>query len=1244
MLGQSSLQRPWEPIREAERSGDFPPVEVGNRYQLLRYLGRGGFGTVYLARDRLGGLVALKRLRSNHHERADGGRPVSELPSKHRYRAMLVLAHEFEVLASLRHPNIISVLDYGFDGTQPYLVLELLNEARTFTQAGRGQPRSVQVDMLVQMLQALHYLHRHGIIHRDLKPANILVVDGQVKLLDFGLAVGPEQRVRAMSSGTPGYLAPEVLRGDAPSEQSDLYAVGVLAYELFVGRHPQVSCSPLPRREESSALAWLDEPESLDGEGGADSFEPDLAWIVDRLIVGMRDPSDCRVYDMPQELEPGLAQLLCKLLDPLPRQRFQSADLAIGALCAATGQSLPVETVATRESFLQAARFVGRDHELGLLGAALESAERDEQGGAWLVAGESGVGKSRLLDEFRVRAMTRGIPVLRGQAVRAGGLPYHAWHEVLRALACLTELGDWEASLFKPLVPDLAEVLHRPVADAEPLATEAADQRLLLAVEDIFNRLPQTTVVLLEDLQWADSSTLSLLKRLARQASGTRLLLLVSYRDDERPKLPEELPGIQVLKLPRLSSAEIAQLSESMMGSPGREPRVLSLLERETEGNPFFLIEVIRSLAEVCGRLDHIGHDVPLPATAFVGGMRSIVERRLGMVPPRAREPLRLAAILGRDIHEELLHEAYPSLDVTGWLVECADTAVLEVTGNRWRFAHDKLREGLLDSLLPEEARALHRQAARAIEAAHPDDAGWMAALAHHWGHTGDVAREARYSERAGDQAMSVYACCEALPYFGRALAFAETRPDEAQWVIHLEGRLAEAHYLMGEMESCRTYLERALEHLGCPVMRLLKGSKLGVARQVLDMLLQSAAPWAFQVRSTERRRLHLEEGQLLRMLSEVLFYAQDAPRLLWTAFRLLNVLTPTGPSLDLAHGRITMATVLGSLPPLRPLVEEWHARGLETVERLGASTDIAYALVRRTVCCIGYAQWKEAEQWGERARQLSDAARDYRRSEESRIVLLVPWAYRGQFRRSIELSREMEDSARRRGSAQTQHWGPSARGAPLVRMGRASEALHELEEELPWFEAHAGASETVVVQGALALALLRQHEEARALEMADRGLALLREMTPVAYWIFAGVTCVCEVYLSLWEQRGGEALSEEEPLVRSAHEACKALRRFARAFVFGKPFALLCNGLEAALSGHPRRARRTWRRCVGHAQALAMPYEEGRAWFELGRHGPANAPVRRQYMARAMELFTRLEATDDLARGELAMAQGGVS
>jgi hypothetical protein len=1222
MLGQ--VETPFSPesfggTAHAECS---PSTHTGKRYQLLRHLGRGGFGTVYLAKDRLGGLVALKQLHSHRHDYSVRVHPGGGLPSRHERRSSRVLAHEFEVLASLRHPHIISVLDYGFDEQQPYLVLELLTGARTITQAGWKQPRAVQVGLLVQMLQALLYLHRRGILHRDLKPANILVVDEQVKLLDFGLAVGLEQRARAMGSGTPGYLAPEVLRGESPSECSDLYAAGVIAYELFVGRQPRARRSPEAARAAE---------EASDKGSESESFGSELAWIA-RLLFFEQEAS--QVIDMPEELEPGLSQVLSKLLDPEPRRRFQSADQAIAALCEATGQVLPVETAATRESFLQAAHFVGREQELALLDRALDDVERDARGGAWLVAGESGVGKSRLLNEFRIGALARGITVLRGQSILTGARPYHAWQEVLRGLTCLIGLEDWEASVLKPLVPDIQALLRKPVADPEPLSSEASHQRLLLAVEGIFGRLSQPMVLILEDLQWADSSTLSLLFQLARLAPRTRLLLVGSYRDDESPKLLEGQSEHQALKLPRLSPAEIAALSESMMGSPGRDPRVLSLLERETEGNPFFLIEVIRSLAEESGRLDSIG-SVPLPASAFVGGMRAIIERRLGKVPPEAREWLRFAAILGRDIHEELLRAALPELDLTGGVGKCADAAVLEATGNRWRFAHDKLREGLLDSLPPEEARVLHREAARAIEAVYPDEGGWMAALAHHWGQAGDAGREAHASERAGEYAMSIYACREAIPHFERALTFVEAHAGDALRVARLERRLADAYYAVWDTKSCHTYVERALVRLGCPLMRCVSGSRLRLLGQVLHRVLQSAAPWVFRVKSTARRERRIEEGRILARLCEVLLFAPDARQLLWAGFRLLNKLEPTGASVDLSRGYHTLAMVLGSVPRLRPWVESWHARALETLARQGNSTDVARALVHRIYSSVGYAQWGEAELWAEQAIQLADAVRDYRLSEESRMALLLPFIYRGQFRRSIELTEVVEESARRRGAFQSSHWGPLCRGGPLVRMGHSNRALRELEAELPWFEAHASPPEMSIIHGSLALALLRHHQEERALEQALRGLALLRGTRPVAYWVFVGTAGVSEVLLTIWEDRGGAALRHEELLVRSAHEACKAMRVFARAFVMGEPFALLSNGLEAWLSGRPDGARRAWLRCVERAGKLEMPYEEGRARLELGRHPVLEGPARREHLLRARELFTQLEAVDDLSRVE---------
>src|SRR5262245_25672679 len=203
-------------------------VLFGKRYVLQALLGEGGMGAVYQAFDRLTGTsVALKRVLA----------PTEQLSFNSRSEAVdprMALAQEFQVLASLRHPNIISVLDYGFDDQrQPYFTMDLLGGAKTILRAGQGKPITSRVNLLIQTLQALAYLHRRGIVHRDLKPGNVLVSGGQAKVLDFGLSVDMGQASGVV--GTLAYMAPEVLNGEPASTASDLYSIGVIAYELLSG-------------------------------------------------------------------------------------------------------------------------------------------------------------------------------------------------------------------------------------------------------------------------------------------------------------------------------------------------------------------------------------------------------------------------------------------------------------------------------------------------------------------------------------------------------------------------------------------------------------------------------------------------------------------------------------------------------------------------------------------------------------------------------------------------------------------------------------------------------------------------------------------------------------------------------------------------------------------------------------------------------------------------------------------------
>ncbi|HZI13127.1 MAG TPA: AAA family ATPase [Myxococcus sp.] len=801
---------------------------VGGRYRILGFLGRGGAGTVWRAQDLLSGPVAIKRLHRTVEDLARRPRAEATSSSAERQELALSLAHEFQTLASVRHPHVISVLDYGFDADgRPYLAMDLLEDAQPLVRAGTGQQRVLQVDLLVQTLKALAYLHRRGIIHRDLKPANVLVVRGQVKVLDFGLAVGREAVHRSQPAGTPGYLAPELFEDQPPSEVTDLFSVGAMACQMLFGKLPH---------------------------GG-------------------------RVF-APEHFPSALRVLLERLVSPDPRQRPRSADEVIAALYEATGQEAPPEAT-TRESYLQAARYVGRARQLevlsGVLGKALEG-----RGSAWLVGGESGVGKSRFLEELRALALVRGAVVLRGQAVAAGGSPYQEWRPVLRWLAILTELSEGEASTLKPLVPDLEALLGRAVPDPAELGAEMAQSRLVQVVEDLFSRLSQPVVVILEDLHWAGSESKLLLSRLAARA-GLRLLLVGSYRDDEALTLPEELLGLSPLRLPRLDAAEIAVLSESMIGPAGARPHLVELLRRETEGNPFFLVEVVRALAEEAGGLDRLG-DMALPERVFVGGMRRLVQRRLEKVPAASRDVLRVAAIVGRQLDVPLLRKAAPEVDVERWLTECASAAVLDVADGRWRFAHDKLREGVLEELPASERPALHRRAALALEAAHPQGSEWTAALCYHWGQAGDTSREAQYAQAAGEEALRVGACREAVPFLTRALERVST--GDAVRLGDLEALLAEARFQLGELEAFRTHAERALRHFGWPVPSTRLGWVLGTLGQMAVRLVQGAGPEPLDEEPAERRRVRQVAGRLLMRLTDAFIYAQQALPVMWSGPR----------------------------------------------------------------------------------------------------------------------------------------------------------------------------------------------------------------------------------------------------------------------------------------------------------------------------------------------------------------------
>jgi tetratricopeptide (TPR) repeat protein len=712
---------------------------IGKRYQLLEQLGAGGMGVVYRAFDRLNRQpVALKRV-------LNLGKAEPDTQAGHT-QTRLALANEFQTLASLHHPHIISVLDYGFDAERnPYFTMTLLEKPRYLLAAAQGASVKQKVNLLIQTLEALSYTHRRGIIHRDLKPENILVtLEDEVKILDFGLALlRNTEPTDETISGTFAYMPPEVLLGGEISERMDLYAVGMMAYELFAGRHP---------------------------------------FRVHNLQMLIQDILHTPVEPLELDSNDQLPLIIARLLLKEPGERYASAQEVIVALSEAMDQPVPPESIAIRESFLKAAQFIGREAELARLKAALREAV-EGRGSAWLIGGESGSGKSRLLSEIRTHALVSGAQVLQGQGVVEGGLAYHAWRLPLRRLALSGNLTDLEVGVLEDVIPDIGELLERPVLPVPELEGQAGQQRLMQAIIDLFRDQQQPVVLILEDLQWMVES-LDVLRSLIPLTKSLPLLILGDYRDDERPGLPDELPGTESLRLERLTDAGIIQLSTSMLGEQGRQPDLIALLKKETEGNIFFLVEVMRALAEDAGRLSQVG-TAALPEQVFAGGIQQVIQRRLSRVRDSDRALLRLAAITGRQLDLKLLAALSPATtddQWDDWLTACTSAAVLDTMNERWQFAHDKLREGILAGLTTEQRQGLHRQVAEALQSLHADDLDdYAAIIADHYEDAGDLTAAAPWLERAGKHAQATYAPEAAIRLYRAALQHAPAGADHAE-------------------------------------------------------------------------------------------------------------------------------------------------------------------------------------------------------------------------------------------------------------------------------------------------------------------------------------------------------------------------------------------------------------------------------------------------------------------------------
>ncbi|MFC1852695.1 tetratricopeptide repeat protein [candidate division CSSED10-310 bacterium] len=829
------------------------PDRVGP-YLILEPLGQGGMGIVYRAEHpQQRGQVALKTVR---------------IPTAGFLQS---IRREVTALAQIDHPGIVRILDQGVDQGLPWYTMELLegqtlkqwsselwgksfpvsitesvndfnpagsetgwtgkNSQQTVDQAsekeksaltkpvwwthilntvdmsvsedqtnsnqepapdispqsftGLMEPAAIEsnfktaLTMVRRLCAPLSFLHGAGIVHRDLKPDNILVrPNGRPVIMDFGLMtqVGggvSRETLSALSSvsGTIFYIAPEQILGQFVDARADLYALGCLLYELLSGRPP------------------------FQGE------------TVTTILNGHLYSTPTKLSELSDLGFLELDELFSRLLAKNPADRFGYAQDVASALADLGAGNGLVESEVTASPYLYRSGFTGRKNQMQTLVQCLDRLEL-EQGGLILLAGESGVGKTRLAMEVARTAVQRQMLVLTGECQPAGGNPLGALQKPLQAIADRCRQSGVSGTdkilgprgkvlaVYEPALSDLPG----QAAYEEPgaLTADASRLRLFSYLAETFQALSEEDSVLLiiDDLQWADELSILFLKFMieADRLAHTSLLFIGTVRSEESSHSMAELlslSAVQTLDLNRLGESEVRVIVSNMLAIPNPPQQFTRFLARHSEGNPFFVAEYLRTSLEA-GLLwrDERGYwqittpgkamtemgdyeELPLPRS-----LQDLVARRITGLQSASLNFLQTAAVVGREASSRLIQQVacLPESELLPAMDELLKRHIIhESKPGLICFSHDKIREVTYDSLPPERRRQLHHQTATKIEQIWSDElTAHTVSLAHHYDQAAVPDQAVTWYQRAGEQAVQMYAHADAVAYFTRALQLAD--------------------------------------------------------------------------------------------------------------------------------------------------------------------------------------------------------------------------------------------------------------------------------------------------------------------------------------------------------------------------------------------------------------------------------------------------------------------------------------
>ncbi len=1010
-----------------------------NHYQILSQLGAGGMGEVFLAEDaRLQRKVALKLL------------PAQFTNDRERVRRF---EQEARAASALNHPNIITIHDLGESDSGCFIVME--HVAGRTLQALAAEPIALAslLDWGGQVAKALSAAHAANIIHRDIKPANIMVrEDGYVKVLDFGLARlsplrnadwglgieepgNPQSEIRIPQLTMPGtvmgtvkYMSPEQTRGESVTTASDIFAFGIVLYEVATGQHPFI---------------------------GATLFAVMQAITTNTPFA----PSHLNPA-LPAELNTLLLRMLAKDAAARPSAVVVAATLEAIARGSGSASSHKQSALPNPQSAIR--HTVGRAAERAELQAAFLSGRSS----LLCVAGEPGIGKTTLVEDWLTElSEAHSCVIARGRCSErlAGTEAYLPLLEALESLLRYSTASSSEPRSMPQLMRQLAPTWYAQVASLSSDDTEtqklladvkaASQERMKRELAAFLTAVAQSQplVIFFDDLHWADVSTIDLLNFLAGKFDAMRVLIIVTYRPSDM--LLSKHPFLQIrpdlqarglcreLLLEFLNATEIAEYLALEFPGHRFPPEFPQLIHAKTEGSPLFMADLVRYLRDQSAIANTSGswtlaQTLPDIERELPESVRGMIERKIAQLSEEDRKLLTAASVQGYEFDSAVLAQVLSlDADETEERLEKLERvfAFVKLTSEtefpnheltlKYRFVHVLYQNALYGSLRATRRATLSASVAQSLQGFYGEQSHSVAVeLANLFEAARDFAKSAEFFAIAAQNAAQVFANVEAITLARRGLNALKTLPadtdrdrQEMEMQLTLGSSLAATTFWaapeVGEVH--RRARELCQQQSGNP--------------QFFQML---TGLWTHHVIRAEMQ----EASELARRLLQLAEEAQDLFMLEFA--HCFSGITMAHLGEFIAAGKHFEAGLNyyrpGQHPPFQSL----------TVPSVGSASELA-----RNLWILGYP---------DRALLQARRAYDFADSQSNPSTLgfaLLLAALLHQLRREEVACEEKAEAiialSRERDIADNIIWASFARGWAIARQGRTEEGITQLRESV---------------------------------------------------------------------------------------------------------------------------------------------------------------------------------------------------